>query len=305
MAASTTARAEDIPCYAIYISDHHFSDEWGNFLVALWIRTKQALEKGLIEVSGFRDALIDGIVERDDWCTAFAEAAREVGANPNDERLFREYKELHRGSAFDLIPSNLHAEFCYIPGWDGENLDDLIEECGIRSERWKSTYVEDLVPGNWLSVFLQTINQSSDEMISAAVRVYGADGEKFARRCQEAGFTVGKDATRPSLMTGEQAVAAVENAYCNAVTVVHCEMNVRALFEHDPTCPMRLSTRCGKVHVGLHEFVNGAGYIDTYPGDFVVPADARGFAGVERWAYGIDSTYGIVRHVFNAIPVPA
>lgn len=299
-----TVGAAAIPCYAVYADDSNYSDSWGNALVSLWIRTKQALVRGEIAVTDFRNELINGIIEQTNWRAAFEQAARDVGADPDDEALYQEYVALHRESAFELIPAMLHAEFCYLPEWDGHSLDDLLDSNGLRSDIWKSSYIGDIQPGNWLAVFLRMVNQSTHEMIAAAIARFGADGIKFADKCSAVGFEVVTDPTRPSLMTGAEVIETIENAYSLAVPTVHCEINVRALFEHDPTKPMQLTSSSGKVHLGLHEgIINGAGAMDSYVGTITVPAGAAGFLGAERQRWGINETYGIVRSCFHATPV--
>lgn len=295
--------AADIPCYAIYSTDSHYSDTWGNKLVALWIATKRAFARGEIKPENFRDELAGGIINEADWLSDFRQAAIEVGADPDDDVLFEEYVSLHKGRAFDLIPTGLHAEFCWVPEWDGANLDDLLETLGLRSDRWNSSYIEDIRPGNWLAVFLRMVNQSSEALIAACIEKDGDNGRAFERKCAANNFVVGKDDNRPSLMTPGEVISAIENAYSLAVPCFHCEINVRALFEHDPTKAMRMTSVKGKVHLGLHEFINGAGYMDTYPGEIAIPADATGFAGVDRWRYGIDKVYGIVKSQFYTTPI--
>lgn len=296
--------ASDIPCYAVYSADFHFSDAWGNKMIALWIATKQALVRGEIDADQFRDTLIDGIIRTADWRSDFNDAARDVGADANDDRLFEEYVQLHRANAFELIPKTLHSEFCWVPGWDGWCIEDLIESNGLRSDRWKSSYIEDVQPGNWLAVFLSLVNQSSAELIRVAVEEFGDNGKTFADKCHAANFNVEKDPARPSLMSGKEVISAIENAYSQAVPMFHCQVNVRALFELDPTKAMRMVSPSGKVHLGLHEFINGAGYLDTYPGEVVIPAEAAGFGGVKTWRYGVNEVYGLVKSSFIT-PLPA
>ena len=298
--------ADEIPGYATYVNDYHYSDQWGNQMVDLWITTKRKLVSGKIKPGQFRDILIEGIIEASDWRSDFEQAAAEVGADLDDEDLFDAYVELHRKEAFDLIPDSLHAEFCWAPGWDGRSLDDLLDNNSLQSDFRRCGYLENILPGNWLEVFLQLVNQSSAEMIKAGIARSAAKGNIFAAKCAEANFEVLNDPTRPSLLTGEQVINAIENAYGLSVPMFHCEVNVRALFELDPTSAWRMTTdRNKQVHLGLHDFVNGAGYMDSYAGEIIIPAEASGFAGANRLSYGINSVYGIVRSYFYTTPVTA
>lgn len=296
--------AADVPCYAVYSNDFHYSDTWANQLIDLWIETKRKLAAGQIRVEDFRGELIDGIIEAANWRDDFAQAAAAVGADPDDDDLYYEYEELHREGAFDLIPSNLYSEFCWIPEWDGRDLDDLIETHGQRSDRYNSNYIEEVQPGNWLRILLQLVNQSLSAVIDAATEMNPEAGNKFAEKCKKANFTFEHDPARPNLMTGAQVVAAIENGYTYAVPLYHCFVNVRALFEFDPGKAMRMSSKKGEVHLGLHDGVlNGTGYMDTYPGEVVIPVDAIGFLGTNRMRWGVDKVYGLVRSYFFTTPV--
>jgi hypothetical protein len=294
--AKKTAR--DIPCYAIYGNDN-FSTEWGNKLVDLWIAAKKEFVANPVSVDVFRKSLHLSIFEAADFYDAFVDGCRDAGMKPN-ERLYEEYEALHLPDALQLIPSNLHAEFCYVPEWKQQDLDDLMYDLGMKSDRYKSNYMEDVQPGKWLEVFLKLVNCSSTDLVAESLQL---NNHAFAEKCAAANFKVDKDQMRPSLMTAVQVISAIENGYFQAVPMVHCEINLRELFKLDPTKAMRLSTVKGKVHVGFHEFFNGAGYMDTYPGEVIVPADATGFAGENRWSYGIDKVYCIVKSCFYCTPV--
>lgn len=293
--------AADLPEYCIYCHDSNYSDEWGNQLVELWCRTKGEQVSEQFSAKVFRDALCEGIVELCDWESDFRQAAIEVGANPNNENLCQDYIDLHRPNAFDLIPSNLYAEFIWFPGWNGASLDTLLDTHGLRSTKWHSNYIEDIQPGEWLERYLKFVNVSSVNFIGTAIDERGEEGRRLAERCAAINFKVVKDQTKPSLMTPLQAIVSIENAYSYAVPCFHCFINVKSLFEHDPYSPMRLSSK-GKVHIGLHDFINGAGYMDTYPGEVIIGADECGFVGDSRLRYGVDKVYGLVRSAFKAEP---
>jgi len=295
--------AADIPCYASCPDDYNFSDDWGNKLVNLWIATRKHLVAGDIRPDQFRDELIGGIINLSNWRSSFNQAASEVGADPDDDVLFEQWVALNKNDAFNLIPSNLHAELCWIPEWDGANLDDLLGSHGIQSDRFNSNYIEDVQPGNWLTVFLKLVNQSSEAIIAAAIAERGAEGKKFADKCQAIEYDIKMDDSRPSLMTPMEVISAIENAYYMAVPMFHCFVNVKALLGSDPTKAMLMSSdRKGRVHLGFHEFINGAGYMDTYNGEVIIPANAIGFAGEERWKWGVNKVYGLVKSCFYTTP---
>jgi hypothetical protein len=82
-------------------------------------------------------------------------------------------------------------------------------------------------------------------------------------------------------------------------------VNVKALFLMSPGAAMRMSSAKGQVHLGFHEGFNGAGYMDSYAGEIVIPANAAGFLSSNNWNYGIDSVYGIVKSCFYTTPAAA
>lgn len=292
--------AADLPEYCIY-PNNDYSDEWGNRLVELWCKVKGEQVAEQFSANVFRDALCDGIVELCDWESDFRQAAIDAGANPHDEDLMSAYIDLHRPNTFNLIPSNLYAEFIWFPGWNGVCLDTLLDTHGLRSTKWHSCYIEDIQPGEWLERFLKFVNVGSVNFIGAAIEERGEAGRRLAERCAVINFKVERDQSKPALMTPKQVITTIENAYSYAVTCFHCFINVKSLFMHDPYTPMRLSSK-GKVHIGLHDFINGAGYMDSYPGEVIIAPNECGFAGDQRLRYGVNKVYGLYRPVFNTEP---
>jgi hypothetical protein len=69
---------------------------------------------------------------------------------------------------------------------------------------------------------------------------------------------------------------------------------------------MALPLQRGGTHLGMHDVVNGSGYIDCWSkGPVVVPPMHTGFGWVGRWRYGIDAVYGIVKRPFYCTPAAA
>lgn len=295
---------KELPCYAVYSEDFHWSDQWANKMVSLWVKTRLAMLNGDIQASKYRDCLLDGIIEASGgWRDDFRQAAKEAGADPNDDVLFNDYVAMHRENAFDLIPKGLYAELCWIPEWDGGNLDDLMETHGLRSTRWRSTSIGDIEPGDWLMLFLKMVNVSSRALIEAAINSRGEDGSALAVEFKAESFKVKSDPSKPSLMTPADVITTIENAYCWAVPIFHCEVEVRTLFDMDPGKDIRFTSNRGQVHLGLHDFVlNGAGHIDSYPGEITIPSTSKGFVGAERMKWTVNSVYGLVKSYFYTTP---
>lgn len=296
--------AKKMPAYAVFTDDFHYSDKWAVLLLKCWISARQDLQSGLIQASEFQKSLRNAIPDIADWRSCFKDAANEIGADKNDNELLYAYIIENLERAFDLIPNNLHTDLVWVPGWDyKQDIGDCLTELGLSSTRWKSPYIADISPGEWLKNLLLLVNQSSDAVISAAIENNGEDGAMFAKRCQDASFSVNLDASRPSLMTGNQVIDLIENSYYKAIPVFHCEVNLRALFACDPTKPIKMSTPKGQVHIGLHEPLVGAGYMDSYIGEIVIPSEATGFAAGLEWENSIDNVYGIKKASFNTKPV--
>lgn len=296
---------EDIPCFAVYSDDFHYSEEWLDKMVSLWIQTRLDYLNGDFQLTEYRDRLLDGVIAASGgWVDEFRQAAREAGADPDDEELFNSYVAMHRGSAFDLIPRNAHASLCWVPNWDGGNLDNLIETHGLRSLRWRDTSLEYVEPGYWLAQLLKMVNVGSESLIAAAIEQRGEEGMAFAAKCGKSSFKVAADPLRPSIMTPADVITTFENSYPYAVPMMHCEVAVHALFNLDPRKDIHFAaSRDGEVHVGLHDFVlNGAGHMDTYKGIVTVPAKSKGFVGAKRMRWTINSVYGIVKSYFYTTP---
>jgi len=269
-------------------------------MVSLWIAEKARQVAEGLTPEAFRRNLEDGIMEAANWSDCLRHACRDQGVHYS-EGLATAYHEHHRSDAFNLIPCGLHAEFCWIPEWNGGDLDSLMYDFGLQSDRSRSTYIEDIHPDHRFARFLRLVNQSSVNVIGAAIAQNPTTGRRFAEKAAAHHLVVHKNQNCATLMTPDQVIAAVENAYWMAVPVVHCEINVRSLFTHDPQLPMLISTCRGEVHVGWHQFLNGAGYMDTYKGSVEIPANAVGFVGATRWKYGINEVYGLYRPVFHTV----
>ncbi len=299
-----TIEASDIPCHETFVDDYNYSSEWGNKLIDIWIKAKQKFRSEKLSVQAFRDELRAAVLNELDIEEAFLQGCASIGIEGDlDSKLFEQYAEIQDQEVMNLIPSGLHAELCWVPGWDEVDLDDLLYEFGLRSERCKSNYIEDVQPGKWLEVFLKMVNCNSVDLIAAA-KARGPEGRFFAEKCAKADFKVSKDQNRPQLLTADQVITSIENAYYQALPMFHWEINVRSLFEMDPTRSMKLSTdKRGEVHVGFHEPVmNGGGYLDTYPGEVIIPPDATGFLGAARVRWNVNEVYGLYRPVFFVTP---
>lgn len=297
-------RAEDIPCSATELcTDFHYSDVWGNTLIDLWIKTrKEAVSEGM-NAAQFRAALIAAVLDSADIDDAFVAGCREVDADEDDDELRDAYWDIQSSRVMDIIPSSLYAELIWVPGWSNEDTDDLMYFGGIDSKNWRSNFIEDVLPGRWLETFLKMVNCSSVDLIGTAIAEKGSAGRLFAEKCAAANFKVEKDQNRMQMMTASNVISAIENAYYRAVPMAHAEINVRALFELDPSKAMRWSTKQkGCIHVGFHDPVNGAGYMDTYPGELIIPATETGFASASRWSYGITKSYGLYRPAVKVDP---
>jgi hypothetical protein len=124
----------------------------------------------------------------------------------------------------------------------------------------------------------------------------------LAEKCAAVNFYVERNPNRKPLMNADEVITAIENGYRGALPTVHFEINIRALYELSPLKPIHITSKKGMVHIGFHEFLNGAGYMDQYAGEIVIPAGVTDFAGRNRWSYGINEVYGIYRPAFFAEP---
>lgn len=303
-----TARA--LPAYCVDPEQYHYSDAWADKLISGWIALKRVQVECKWDNTRFREALIDLVIELSGgWEVAFLEAARQDGMSLDcvsyevQDTMHQAYIQANRDHAFDLIPSNLHGELCWVPGWNGVSLDELMEEFGQRSQRYNSNYIEEVQPGRWL-VGLLKLGNCSSEALRAYCKQRGSEGVAFVQHTADLRWRVEADPLRPAVLAPEDVVAIIENGCQWAVPMAHAQINVRALFEHDCTKPMFWSTAQGKIHIGLHDGVlNGAGYMDAYDGYLIIPQNETGFAGEARWHWSINKVYGIVKSYFKVTPI--
>lgn len=198
------------------------------------------------------------------------------------------------------IPSHVHAEFWWVPGWNGVSLDDT-EHLHLRCKRWDTSYIDEILPSKGLENFLKWVNVSSDDFILAAKARNPDEGVKLEANLR--GFSVPSDATRPSMLTPADVVNMLENVgYNQCLPTVHAYVEVRELLSLDPRQPIELPLRNNKMHIGWHDTINGAGYMDTYPGTAVIDAMTLGFGWDGRGRYGINETYGLALSGFYCEP---
>lgn len=211
-----------------------------------------------------------------------------------DERIASLLRALH----------GKRTEFIYVPNWDGESVDTMIYELGLRPKHWNNSLsVDQLQPSPALDKFLRWINISTDDLIAAARATRPEDAEALIANL--GAFSVGRDASRRSLVSPDDAISMLENAGNQCVPMYQCEIDLGELLSLDPNDPMEMSTAKGKIHIGLHDVVNGSGYMDTYSGTLTIPADHLGFGWVGRWSYGVDAVYGLVKSAVAVVPKKA
>lgn len=208
------------------------------------------------------------------------------------------------------VPHGHHAEFCYIPGWDGESVDTMIEDLALRAKRYRSGYFDELLHSASLAKFLAWVNVSSDDLIQAVAARNPDEAAKFVANLGD--WRVAAKPDQPSLISAEDVMHIIENAGSSLpVPMVHVEMDVGDLFRLDPRKPILLpamdciSPHGRRYHIGMHDPINGSGYLDVFVAnrDVEIPPLATGFAWAGRWSYGIDDTYGIVKRPFYCSPV--
>ena len=250
-----------------------------------------------------RERQFDGVAAGDfirKTCIDVFGIAGESVADATVDNLPSQVQEIQYAEAMARgIPHGVHTEFCWVPSWDGDSLDELLDDFTIPTSGIHRG-IEDVIPSKGLANLLKWANLSTYHLIDAAKGRNERQGEKLSERLK--GFEVNKDYSRPQMLSAEELIDIIENSTCNSVPVVHCEVDVDALLKLDPRQAFALPLRGGRMHVGLHDFMDGAGHMDCYFGTPVVPSMALGFAWPGRWRYGINTVYGIVKHPFNCRP---
>lgn len=199
------------------------------------------------------------------------------------------------------IPGGVHAEFVYFPTWtpDITNLDDAIYHLSLRSSG-NSTYLDEIQPCEGLKRFLSYLNVSTEELIAATTERNPAEGAKLAANLE--GFQVEANPNAPKLVSPADVVTMIENTgSLNAIPTIHAHINLGKLFKMDTNKPIEIPLRKQEISIGLHDFVNGGGYMDTYPGTATINLTQHHFAG-DKYSYGINETYGLALSCFYCDP---
>lgn len=236
--------------------------------------------------------------------TAVAVFGREAQADVLADSLVERVQQLQYEDWIDEFRSALAGrttELVYVPNWDGESVDTMIYELGLKASGWRqSLYADEIQPCEALAKFLRWINIGTDDLLVAVQEARPAEYDALVRHL--GAFHVERDPSRPSLVSPTQAIEIMENAVNNCVPMYHCEVDLGVLLGLDPNLPMAMATAKGKIHIGLHDVVNGCGYLDTYDGNVVIPVDHLGFGWVGRWAWGVDKVYGLVKSAVRVTP---
>jgi len=207
-------------------------------------------------------------------------------------------------SAHWRIPQNLFTELAWVPGWDGECLDQALEDLALSFKNFPANDpICDVRPNQAWANVLSWLNIGTEE-----IRVYLRDEVSVhaARRFAEHMGDIRRqlDPTRKQLLRPKQLVAMLDNAsYRHLLPVVYAEVNVAALYGLDPREPISLALNNGKgFAAGFHDPINGAGYVDVWPGTVELPPLSTGIASSERFHYGIARTYDLVQRYFQSTP---
>lgn len=203
-----------------------------------------------------------------------------------------------------MVPHGYYAELCFVPNWDGRSIDDMIDECALRSKHWRLRSLGELLPTEQMAKLLRFLNISKKEFIQALANV-DSPGAKALRR-DWAQFKASKARRLNSTIAASSLVRIINEAGTHTpVLMCHGQVDIGALLAWDPRTPMRWRLdrhHEPKVHIGMHDVINGGGYLDVFDGEVVIPAWATGFGWKGRWAYSINDVYGIYTPAVRVTP---
>ena len=201
------------------------------------------------------------------------------------------------------VPKGLFTGFTWVPGWDGESLDAALETLTLQSVRYRSGQLEHLLPCQGMKNLLASVGQHPTLVMNYVRQKYPSDVAARFADVLEASNCLPQTLDEPAL-SAKDLVSIIENGGSTmALPVVYAEVNVRALLALDPRHPIELSLDNGKGHCrGLHDPVNGSGYVDIFKGVAVMPPLSLGFAGEQQLGYDIHATYGWVRSFLRCTP---
>lgn len=199
------------------------------------------------------------------------------------------------------VPGHTYTGLAYVPGWDGVSLDTALDTLSLTIQ---SRQVMPSCAVRCDEAFLNLLRWAgvtTQQFLEAARETHGAQADGLAA---ELGAVMSIDAQTPCRVSAKDLVSIIDNGMCsNPLPFVYADVQLRALLDLDPRFPFSLSLANGKgFAAGLVDFVNGAGYLDTWPGQFEVPALATGFISDARYRYCVAKTFDIVRSYHRCVP---
>lgn len=203
-------------------------------------------------------------------------------------------------SPYSLLSSDhAYLEFIYVAG---------MSELGRGVVEDRPVYFDT----NYSSHLSLSTNEDQVEALRGMFELFNVSPQAFASHLRDKGAdsdyvsffnnldSVYTDDSKPSIWGDtdgrvEKLIEVIDNSYSCVVPTVFAKVRLRSLLLRDITQPFSLSV----AQVGLHDFVNGAGYFETAKNTVIQPNDFSYTIG-KPYRYGVDEVYGFSGHAVCA-----
>lgn len=219
---------------------------------------------------GEDDDLLEDILSDDDFTSV------------RDEIMFSIEADLDRNLTINDIVKDIWTEFMYLPG--SEDNRSVIEDQSL-TFKGNSVFTDNLVMDDGVVSFFSMINVNpsdfADYLESKGKNSDVVDDYRSLK-------VVEYSEDRKSLFSMEQIETIIDNSYTCAYPTAFAIVSLGELLDRDITKGFYIN----KPLVGLHDFVNGAGYIDKADTNFEIGSDDFNFTGGKAYRYAVDEVYG-------------
>jgi hypothetical protein len=247
------------------------------------------------------------------WCDAIRQLLEvpqgqtEEGVDLLAQMLEDEFNNQSVSRVTEAIPDQALVEMSFIPNWDGVNVEDLVDQLGLRYGR-RVRSVASVEKNQAFARMLMAFNVSLADLTAAVEHTRPDEAGEYLASLDDLPPDLKRqvqrnDPSRAQLLQAGDLITVVENADDYAVPNVSFQARLRDLIAQDPARPMTLIPAGSGFHAGLHDgMVNGAGHMDTFNPSQELSIDlARGaLISEDQWRV---SPYKLYWHVKSAYRV--
>jgi hypothetical protein len=231
-----------------------------------------------------------------------------------EERIEDDLEDMDESGPEDLIQHE-KVLIGYVPGLEGGYVEDImVQSAGISSDPIS------IIPDRKFENLLKFLNMSSKDYKDMVRRRYDVDLESASDltegndvrsymaeeiAAQWRNLSVDSDASRAWTLDETEILTVLENATYGGVPIIAIRVPLKELLKTDLDQPIEISGVSDRKEfggmIGVHDFVNGSGYVDNFKGKTFITEGKRGnWILPEKTGYGFDKAYGFVLSYLDA-----